>query len=255
MLSQGEATKVSTLSKDQLQKFRTLGVKNGNQQFQAPTTSSKKIDKKTSQKKLSKKSKSLSPNDKNAVNLSELSAGAEKISSLSTSSVDQRPKDRSLKETKTNRQINENKKFLRQLGTSSEDAEKLKYTDFNLSFEPPEGVAEDELNSLEKIFYGFQKRTFQTYVSSFVTTFNDISRLRPKLKKIISSESHHQVARVTFDKLGHLISIKIIKSSESDEVYDLFSKTLQKMKKIPNPPTGLLHENGNFIIYYHLKIN
>jgi hypothetical protein len=126
---------------------------------------------------------------------------------------------------------------------------------FNIQFDPPEGIPEDELNSAEKIFYSFQKRTFETYVNSFVKTYYDILRSSPILKNDISTQRHRLNGRVTFDADGNILKVKIMRSSQSDPVHNLFEKTLDQMRAVPNPPKDLVQKDGTFTIYYSLYIN
>lgn len=126
---------------------------------------------------------------------------------------------------------------------------------FNIQFDPPEGIPEDELNSAEKIFYSFQKRTFETYVNSFVKTYYDILRSSPILKNDVNTQKHRLNGRVTFDAQGNITAVKIMRSSQSDSVHKLFESTLDQMRAIPNPPKDLIKKDGTFTIYYSLYIN
>src|SRR5690606_22823904 len=107
------------------------------------------------------------------------------------------------------------------------DAKKLSQTDFDVNFVPPEGVSEDELNSAEKMFYSFQKRTFETYVNSFLSTYNDLSRTNPRIRDPLMNERHFLTARVIFDLEGNIMSIRILRSSPNDDIHNLFEKTLR----------------------------
>ncbi|WP_127714699.1 hypothetical protein [Halobacteriovorax sp. HLS] len=126
---------------------------------------------------------------------------------------------------------------------------------FNIQFEPPEGVPEDELNSAEKIYFSFQKRTYEKYVNSFVKTYYEILRSNPIIKDAINNQRHRLNGRVTFDSNGYIIAVKIMRSSQSDEIHKLFEKTLDQMRSIPNPPKDLVQKDGTFTIYYSLYIN
>lgn len=143
---------------------------------------------------------------------------------------------------------------LRELRSSTQAAEVLRNTGFNLQFDPPEGIEESELNTVEKIFYSFQRRTYTSYVTTFISNYQSMSFQRSKLKRILERETHDLTGRVVFNEDGDVISIRILKGSPSEDVQDLFEKTLKDLK-LPNPPRDLLREDRQFVIYYRLKIN
>lgn len=143
---------------------------------------------------------------------------------------------------------------LSEIGRSSRAQQVIQNTGFNLQFEPPEGIPADELNSVEKIFYSFQRRTFTSYVTTFISNYYEMSHQSSQLKRILQNESHDLTGRVEFNREGQVNSIRIIKGSPRQNVYDLFEKTLKDLK-LPNPPKDLLREDGNLVIYYRLKIN
>ena len=145
--------------------------------------------------------------------------------------------------------------MLRDMGQQSSQAEILKTTGFNLHFEPPDGIPEDELNSVEKIFYSFQKRTFIGYVNSFMSSYQDTLNRHPQVKTALRSERHLLTGRVTFDKEGNIVRIKILRSSQNDDVHRLFEDTLRNIRSLPNPPKAIIEDKDQFNIYYQLKIN
>lgn len=144
---------------------------------------------------------------------------------------------------------------LQKLAASPNAGSAISGKGFNIQFDPPEGITEDELNSVEKIFYSFQKRTFETYVNSFVKTYHDVIRSSPILKSHLNNERHRLNGRVTFDSDGNILAVKIMRSSQSDAVHKLFEKTLDQMRAIPNPPKDLIQKDGTFSIYFSLYIN
>jgi len=145
--------------------------------------------------------------------------------------------------------------MLRDMGQHSTRAEILKSTGFNLHFEPPEGVPEDELNSVEKIFYSFQKRTFIGYVNSFMSSYQDTLNHYPQIQNALRSERHLLTGKVTFDKEGNIMRIRILRSSQNDEIHRLFETTLRNIRSLPNPPKAIIENRDQFDIYYQLKIN
>lgn len=131
----------------------------------------------------------------------------------------------------------------------------LNNSDFALNPEIPEGVDVNELNSAEKIFYSFKKRTMEQYLSSFVDQYQTTKKIKPQITKKLIDGRHALSGRITFDKDGNIVTIKIIKSSQDDDIHNLFEETLKGINKVPNPPKDLLSKNEQFSIYYILKIN
>ncbi len=124
---------------------------------------------------------------------------------------------------------------------------------FNIKFDPPKGVNEDELNTVERIFYSFQKRAYLAYLRSFISNYQQQLRSNPFLKKNIIKK-HRLLGKIIFDKKGNIISIEIIKSSEFDSIHNLFENTLKDIRMLPNPPVALIKDN-QFIMYYYLILN
>lgn len=153
------------------------------------------------------------------------------------------------------RQKGMKQELMKQLGPGSANAQLANKSDIQVHFEPPEGVSEDELNSVEKMFYSFQKRTFEGYFNSFITTYNRVVQLRPRLKRTLQNEVHHLTGRVTFDREGNIISIKILRWTQDDNLQKLFEETLKEIKSLPNPPKDIIGKDDQFNIYYQLKIN
>jgi len=248
-------------------KLRTVGVKNGRKDtFSSPT----KIEKGSGAKRTVKATKpSQIKRPKNFpknINMSQLGATTktgtkflpkETTKSLATESnksflYSSRPP---VKQRLRKQQKQLQGDVLKKLSYNSSAATAIAGKGFNLQFDPPEGIPEDELNSVEKIFYSFQKRTYETYLNSFIKTYYDILRSRPILKKHLNNDRHRLNGRVTFDRNGDITAVKILQSTRSDEVHALFEKTLDQMRKVPNPPKDLLQKDGTFTIYYSLYIN
>lgn len=143
---------------------------------------------------------------------------------------------------------------LKELSASNRAREVIQTTGFNLQFDPPEGIPQDELNSVEKIFYSFQRRTFTSYVNTFISNYHQMSLQSSKLKQALQTQSHDLLGRVEFNYKGETASIRVMEGSPIQEVQNLFEKTLKDLK-LPNPPQDLLREDGRLVIYYRLKIN
>ena len=145
--------------------------------------------------------------------------------------------------------------FLNDLGPTNSDLIKpLSYSNLNFTFKPPKGMREDELNSMEKIFYGFHKRTFENYVNSFINSLNQIVLERPYLRYADNIGTHDLSGRIIFNKKGIVLSTKFLQQSANQDVERLFENTLMGIRSIPNPPTPMLEADGTFTVYYRLKI-
>ncbi|MCO4794098.1 MAG: TonB C-terminal domain-containing protein [Bacteriovoracaceae bacterium] len=266
-----------------MKKYRTVGVKGGKKNsFSMPakgdntkvkigktkTTTKKSVAAKRQIVKTKKQSskKATTKNKKKAINLRSLQPR--------TKITDYKPKTKSknlvsrmsqkdmarvrlpkVTVQSVQRQKGMKRDLMKQLGPGTTTAKVANKSDIQVHFEPPEGISEDELNSVEKMFYSFQKRTFEGYFNSFITTYNRVIQLRPRLKKTLNREVHHLTGRVTFDRNGNIVSIKILRWSQDDNLQKLFEETLKEIKSLPNPPKDILGKNEQFNIYYQLKIN
>jgi hypothetical protein len=144
--------------------------------------------------------------------------------------------------------------ILREVGVSPQAQEALKRTGFNVQFEPPEGIDEDELNSIEKIFYSFQRRTFYNFVTNFLSSYQRITFSKPHVKEVLEKNQHHMIGRVEFNQDGHVVSLRIFRPSDSADVTSMFEETLKNMN-LPNPPPDLLNTDRRLVIHFHLRIN
>jgi outer membrane biosynthesis protein TonB len=75
------------------------------------------------------------------------------------------------------------------------------------------------------------------------------------LRTALQSERHLLTGKIDFDKEGNILRIKILRSSPSDEVHQLFEETLKEIRSLPNPPKALVENREQFTIYYQLNIN
>lgn len=277
--------KIERISREDLQKYRkvrTVGVKNGAKntftmpakgdnspakvgkaKAPAPVKKQMTADLKKKPTPAQRTKVQTKPKEK-PINLSSLSP--------KTNVNDYRPKTKSLVSRVTakdmkkvrlprvtvqsvQRQRGMKQEMMKQLGPGSANAKLANKSDIQVHFEPPEGVSEDELNSVEKMFYSFQKRTFEGYFNSFITTYNRVIQLRPQLRRTLNSEVHHLTGRVTFDRDGNIVAIKILRWSQDDNLQKLFEETLKEIKSLPNPPKAIIGKSDQFNIYYQLKIN
>ena len=131
----------------------------------------------------------------------------------------------------------------------------LKQSNLSIQFEPPEGVSEDELNDAEKTFWSFKKRAYQTYASSLLRTYRQLTQSQPQIKNTLKKVRNHVIAgKMVFDEKGNVLRIRIIQPSDRDEIQLLFEQSLRNIHKIPNPPKGLLSDK-ELTLYYQLIIN
>ena len=142
---------------------------------------------------------------------------------------------------------------LRSFSFNHENVAAQKISNFEIRYERPEGVSEDELNSDEKAFYSFYKRSYASYVSKLYATYEKIAIERPRLNRDFENK-HLLVGRIDYDENGNIVMVKILKSSESDDVHYFFEETLKKLV-LPNPPKIFLKKKKQFSIYYQVQIN
>ncbi len=269
-IEKNKPIKIKSISREDLKKYRTVGIKNGKKNFSVPIKKENTAEPAPKTKPVIQIRPSTKPKPtqtkvgKKEISLNSLRVNSEKIEAAK---IIQPVKPLKEAEKKTNLEITTNKEVsrqnrrelqmdvLKQLANSPDNATILRKTGFNMQLEPPEGISQDELNSMEKIFYSFQKRTFQSYVGSFLKTYRQVLLNRPSVKPTIENDLHRLTARVIFDAEGHIVSIKILRSSHSDDIHKLFEDTLTDIRKLPNPPKDLLSKKGQFTIYYQLNIN
>ena len=145
--------------------------------------------------------------------------------------------------------------LLKGLSSQKDLAVILRNTSLDIKFDPPKGVTEDELNTIEKIFYSFQRRMILGYYYSLFSSYNKLLLSSPQLENSLRKESQHLIGKIIFDHKGNTVRIKIIKWSSDDHIQELFEDTLKGIHSIPNPPRAFVENDEEFTVYYHLKIN
>ncbi len=232
---------VKKISPEEIKKLKTVGIKNGNDHFSTKTTFfSRQNQKATSTKFPALEHLALK-------HLKNLKANAAKM--IKKQNLEKEPLEKSVEMANT-----ADYKRLDNFAFSNTDAQIMNSSDMNIKLDPPTGVSEDELNSMEKIYYSFQKRTYESYVNSFISTYNNIIKNHPATRLAFINHSHQLTGKITFDKEGNIVSIKVIQWSKNDDVQKVFEDTLKRIGTLPNPPKNLVN-NGIFSIYYDLKIN
>lgn len=146
-------------------------------------------------------------------------------------------------------------KMLKEIQLSPYDFVTLNNSDLNISFSIPKGVSADKLSDLEKMFYSFQKRVFERYVSAFLLAYRNKITNKPYLNNSIFNGNHLLTGKIVFDANGNIVSIKMIRFTDKSELQDLFDETLQGVNAMYNPPKALLNENNELEIYYKLTVS
>lgn len=124
-------------------------------------------------------------------------------------------------------------------------------SDFSIKMELPKGVDINELNPEELIFYGFQRRALQSFISSFYQSLNKFKIKNPHIDLSQESDQTKMTGRVLFDKNGNVRGIKIIRYSNQNRVQEFFINILETLS-LPNPPKSLLNQDEQFAYYFSL---
>ena len=128
-----------------------------------------------------------------------------------------------------------------------------KISNFEIRYERPEGVSEDELNSDEKAYYSFYVRSYKNYFQKIYANYEKIVVERPGLSKVFDRK-HLLIGKIDYDEQGNIVTVKIIKSSDSDDLHYFFEETLKQLNQ-PNPPKIFTKNRKQFSIYYQIQIN
>lgn len=128
-----------------------------------------------------------------------------------------------------------------------------KLSNFEIRYERPEGVSEDELNSDEKAYYAFFKRSYANYLQKLYATYDKVAVERPGIEKDLEGK-HLLIGRIDYDEKGNIVTVKILKSSDSDDVHYFFEETLKQLN-LPNPPKSFIKNKKGFTTFYQIQIN
>ena len=132
----------------------------------------------------------------------------------------------------------------------------LNHTNYHLKFEPPKGIEENEFNELEKVFYSFFRRAALQYVTSVNRAYSGSLQDTPYITNILKSHEPIELkAKIRYDKDGNAEVVKVLNSSNEDEVALMFEKILAGMTKIPNIAKEIQDESGNMTMFYQFNIN
>ncbi len=215
---------ISTLTRSDLERFRTVGVNGGKKYFSTPIP-------------VKKISSSGSPGEKQTGKTNSLNNGDFSLTRGIGRPTIQYSAQKVTKDL-----------FPGMAGSG------LAASSLNIGFEPPEGVSETELNSTEKIYYGFSKRNYEIYISSLISSFNKLMREKPYLDLSKISETQNLTGRIVFNQEGRAVDTQFFLQSKNEHIQQLFENTLMDIRYIPNPPKGLLNRDGTFAIHYKLQV-
>lgn len=98
---------------------------------------------------------------------------------------------------------------------------------------------ENLLNTEESIYYAFYSRLYEAIGPIWQSRIREV----PYTRRVQLGEYTTQVD-VVFDREGNLIAIHYIKSSGVPEFDQAVEKSWRKISRFPNPPKGLLNEQG-----------
>lgn len=140
---------------------------------------------------------------------------------------------------------------------SSSAAQLARLDDAEVLFdlEVPKGVAEDELNKHELVFYSFRKRTALAYVNSFQKQLNKFEMTNPHLRFPLTSQPETIAGKITYDRNGDILRIETLKYTQIEKLQDFFMNVLQDMSSLPNPPEEVINESDQFVINFVLSVN
>jgi hypothetical protein len=130
----------------------------------------------------------------------------------------------------------------------------LSQSNVDVQVEVPEGVNLNELNEFELMFYSFQKRMMEKYIESIILQVRDFERHHPR-KNLFPEGKHVMTSRVTFDKDGNIMQIKMIRWTQVPELQNIFEEALKSMNSLPNPPKMLWEKSGEFTVFYNFVVN
>lgn len=221
---------ISTLSPSEIKMFRTIGIKGGRKEFSIPVNNIP-----SQPPKLENTRNSSTAENRGGNRLQDPSALS--ISNEIPQPRIQYPSQRITKESFPS---------LAQQG--------MPQSTLNIGFEPPEGVSESELNSTEKIYYGFSKRTYEIYITSLIGSFNKLMREKPYIDLMKIPGAHNLTGRIVFNQEGRAVGTQFFLLSSNENLQQLFENALMDIRTIPNPPKGLLNRDGTFAVHYRLQV-
>lgn len=242
--------------------IRTIGEKNKNSKSLVHVP--KQVETKSPEKTQTPKGESLSLSDLQAPDVAQVSPPSEPERSQGRRQ-NQRPQQKPGEQPSQQKKPigalsldNESVKSFMQnspnAGSSGEYAKALGQSNVLVELEVPNGVPEDELNKYELIFYSFRKRTALNYVNSFYNELSDFQVSNPHLRFPMTDNNESMTGRITYDKEGNVVRIKMLRWTSKERLQDFFLHVLKNMNSLPNPPEVII-QDGEFHVYYSLTVN
>jgi hypothetical protein len=142
--------------------------------------------------------------------------------------------------------------------------QRVRYQDFtptlhnsrvSVQMDLPQGIQISKIDQIHNVYYGFRTRVSLAYVNSFYDHLSDFEMQNPHLSFPMTRDSMTLTAKVTFDKLGNIQKIKMVRWSDSPAIQQFFTKVIDGIQSVPNPPKDFVKNDTTFTIYYTLKLN
>ena len=131
----------------------------------------------------------------------------------------------------------------------------LQSSQLRVAFIPPRGVKFSQLNPWEQVFYSFNLRIHEVYANSLITSHINYIKQNPHAFQqgfLPSAEILRAIVR--FDHLGNMQKINVLRWSQNDDIQNIFLKSLENIKAIPNPPQSLVKNQRHFDLYFNLIV-
>ena len=248
---------IKIIPANEVEKLRKVGIKNGLKNLNAPdlTPPPKNVIGGKSQMSLDQLSpKFQKENVAGKAKVNELNSLKNQIlqkNNSSDSSYYFSFKDKKVIPRSNEQDLIKNQAMNNLNGPMNKATEKL--SNFEIRYERPEGVSEDELNSDEKAYYSFYVRSYKNYYAKIYANYEKILVERPGLAKVFDRK-HLLIGKIDYDENGNIVTVRILKSSDSDDLHYFFEETLKDMAQ-PNPPKIFTKNRKQFSIYYQIQIN
>ena len=248
---------IDFIKPEEVEKFRKVGIKNGKKDLQRPDLEFKQL----AAPKLSGKAplKKGSPRPLSLENLAPQLPRPTVIKKVTTTTNNNQIAKHFYFNYKQQKVIppSSEQEVLKTEATKDFNAPVNKATqnisNFEIRYERPEGVSEDELNSDEKAYYSFYVRSYKNYYAKIYANYERIVVERPALSKVFDRK-HILIGKIDYDENGNIVTVRILKSSDSDDLHYFFEETLKQLSQ-PNPPKVFTKNRKEFSIYYQLQIN
>lgn len=262
--------KIEIIKPSDVEKFRRVGVTGGKKDLQRPDLAMK-IPKPTPPSQKAQQTQKGSPSNAAALSLEKLAPDLPKPAEPQTPKPQNQMAQKFLTATPSSGpghfyfnpraekviHSSSEQEILKAQAAKNFTAPRNKATDrisnFEIRYERPEGVSEDELNSDEKAYYSFYVRSYQNYFSKIYSNYEKIVLERPSLSRVFDKK-HLLIGKIDYDENGNIVTVRIIKSSEDDDLHYFFEETLKQLNQ-PNPPKVFTKNRKQFSIFYQLQIN